>query len=56
VYPRLMPICVGIMCEMCERVYLLVHPYSAKVQLDNHLKLNECHIQHEQRYGRPSRL
>jgi hypothetical protein len=25
-----MPICVGVMCEMCERVYLLAHPDTAK--------------------------
>jgi len=25
-YPRSMSIRVGIMCEKCERVYLLVHP------------------------------
>jgi hypothetical protein len=25
-----MPICVAVMCEKCERVYLLAHPDSAK--------------------------
>jgi hypothetical protein len=25
-----MPICVGVMCEMCECVYLLAHPDSAR--------------------------
>ena len=25
-YARLMPICVGVMCDSCERVYFLAHP------------------------------
>jgi hypothetical protein len=29
-YPRLMPISVGIMCEKCERVYFLAHPDAAE--------------------------
>jgi hypothetical protein len=29
-HARLMPICVGVMCESCERVYLLAHPNTAQ--------------------------
>jgi len=34
-YAQSMPVRVGIMCEKCERIYLLVHPDNAKrIQFD----------------------
>jgi hypothetical protein len=34
-YSRSMPVRVGIMCEKCERIYLLVHPDNAqRIQFD----------------------
>ena len=36
-YAHSMPIRIGIMCEKCERIYLLVHPDNAqRIQFDPH--------------------
>ena len=36
-YAHFMPVRVGIMCEKCERIYLLVHPDNAqRIQFDPH--------------------
>jgi hypothetical protein len=56
-YAQPMPVRVGIMCEKCERIYLLVHPDNAqRIQFDprsdSHPYRLRCMCRAERRFDR----
>jgi hypothetical protein len=56
-----MPVCVAIMCENCERIYLLAHPENVNrirfdPRFDTHAYILKCMCQSERRFDKTQTL